>query len=325
MAQVIRELAAANGWADRVVVVNKVLQNIGDVEVPEQVDVIVHETLGNFLFAERGIETVLLARQRFLRPGGKLFPAFATLCLAPFEDAHIYQARRIKASNLWADTDFFGVDLSSQEGRARSELFARPLSDQFHPDQLRADASTQAFDFRTLLPEELQDFSVGLACRAKSTCVVHGVAGWFEAHFEGSACSVILSTSPWDCCTHWWQTRLMLEQPLAVNEGQAVSGSVAFAACEGNTYRCRLVLESGGVRREQAGMELIDTDGTHRSVKNKTVQLQSGAQVLTRPITGGQHSFREELDERQLAAAYAAAHAAALRHSAGDAGGAAAG
>merc|ERR1719229_978386 len=87
MAGVIEQLAAENGWSDRIVIVNMVLQEIRD-EVPEQVDVITHETLGTFLFAERGIETVLAARQRFLKPGGKLYPAAADFCLAPFEDTY---------------------------------------------------------------------------------------------------------------------------------------------------------------------------------------------------------------------------------------------
>ena len=39
--------------------------------VPEKVDTIVSEVLGNCLFAERGMETMLVARDRFLKPGGK--------------------------------------------------------------------------------------------------------------------------------------------------------------------------------------------------------------------------------------------------------------
>jgi len=278
IAEVISELAEANGWADKVVVVNKVLQDIRD-EVPEQVDCITHETLGNFLFAERGIETVLVARDKFLKPSGKLFPATAHFSLAPFEDAKIYQARTVKASNLWASTNFFGVDMSCLQERSRREMFVRPLSDQFHPDQLRADPHTQVFDFRTLRVEELQDFEIAFSFEAKSTCVVHGVAGWFDAHFQGSECDIVLSTSPWDTLTHWWMTRLMLLEPLAANKGQPISGFLGFTACEGNTYQCRLVMESQGMRRDIDGMDLAESDAAHRAPQHKTHQVTPHAKV----------------------------------------------
>jgi len=32
---------------------------------------------------------------------------------------------------------------------------------------------------------------------------VHGLAGWFDAYFEGSNQTVVLSTAPWCSGTHW--------------------------------------------------------------------------------------------------------------------------
>jgi len=279
MAEVIREVAAANGWADKVVIINQILQDIRD-EVPEKVDCITHETLGNFLFAERGIETVCVARERFLKPGGKLFPATAAFRLAPFEDAKTHQARMVKASNLWSCKDFYGVDLSSMEERSRREMFIRPLSDQFHPDQLRADALTRVYDFRTLRSEEVREFEIPLSFRSKSTCLMHGLAGWFDAFFDdGSVVKHIMSTSPWDTLTHWWMTRLMLMEPLAVNVGQEITGSLSFSACDGNTYKCKLLMESGGARRETESMDLAESDSAHRAPQHKTLQLTPYSKV----------------------------------------------
>mmetsp|Transcript_81710 Transcript_81710/g.157782 ORF Transcript_81710/g.157782 Transcript_81710/m.157782 type:complete len:651 (-) Transcript_81710:58-2010(-) len=272
MVEVIRELAQRNNCADRIVVVHHVLQDIRD-EVPEKVDVITHETLGTFLFAERGIETVLVARDRFLKPGGKLYPAQATFSLAPFEDAAAYKSRMVKAANLWTCTNFHGMDLSSMETRSQLEFFRRPLSDQFHPDILRGDAQTYVYDFRTLNLEEVRNFTLDFTFTAKATCLLHGLAGWFDAHFEGSSCSIILSTSPWDTLTHWWMTRLMMLEPLAVNKGQPVTGSIGFSPCEGNTYQCRLIMECNGVSREINGLDLADIDTASRAQQNKIVQI----------------------------------------------------
>jgi len=129
------------------------------------------------------------------------------------------------------------------------------------------------FDLRTLRAEQLERFAVSFAFSVRETCVVHGVAGWFEVHFEGSERTSILSTSPWDTLTHWWQTRFMLEKSLAINGGQRITGSVDFVASGVNSYECRLVLEANGVRREQAGMDLDDMDSAHQQPKYKTKQL----------------------------------------------------
>merc|ERR1712137_889459 len=109
MARVINCLAQANGWSDRIVVINKMLQEIRD-EIPERVDIILSETLGQFLFAERGIETVAVARERFLKPGGKLFPTKVTFCLAPFTDHKRYSTRISESKHFWTNSNFCGVD-----------------------------------------------------------------------------------------------------------------------------------------------------------------------------------------------------------------------
>jgi len=198
-----------------------------------------------------------------------LFPCKATLAVAPFSDEGRFKGRNAEPLYFWTQKDFYGVDMSALQDAAREEIFKRPLGDNFHPDQLKADAILREFDFRTLRSEHLTAFEIDLKFAAKETCVLHGLATWFEAHFEGSSCSVILSTSPWDTLTHWWQTRLMLMEPLAVNKGQEITGLFRFEATEANTYDCQLVMEANGTRLENAGMSLLDLDTGHRNVSHK--------------------------------------------------------
>ena len=49
----------------------------------EQVDVIVSEWMGYFLLRESMMDSVLVARDRFMKPGGALFPSSASIYLAP--------------------------------------------------------------------------------------------------------------------------------------------------------------------------------------------------------------------------------------------------
>merc|ERR1719182_127925 len=93
MGEVIQLLADSNANSFpgcSIKVVNKALENISDAEVAEKVDCLVSEPIGTFLFNERMIETYLCARDRFLKPGGKMFPNVGNLCIAPFSDAMLH-------------------------------------------------------------------------------------------------------------------------------------------------------------------------------------------------------------------------------------------
>ncbi len=51
---------------------------------------IVSEPLGTFLLNERMLETYVIARDMFLKPSGRMFPAKADLCIMPFTDESIF-------------------------------------------------------------------------------------------------------------------------------------------------------------------------------------------------------------------------------------------
>lgn len=81
-------------------------------QIPEgKVDVIVSEPLGTFLLNERMLETYVIARQLFLKPEGRMFPARADFCIMPFSDQDIYNEQMSKC-DFWRSKDFFGLDLS---------------------------------------------------------------------------------------------------------------------------------------------------------------------------------------------------------------------
>lgn len=62
----------------------KVIQGtMESVELPEKVDIIISEWMGYFLLRESMLDSVLYARDKFLRPGGAMYPSHARLYLAP--------------------------------------------------------------------------------------------------------------------------------------------------------------------------------------------------------------------------------------------------
>ena len=64
---------------------------IETVEIPEKVDIIISEWMGYFLLRESMLDSVLVARDKFLKPGGALYPSHARLYFAPIRSGQTQQ------------------------------------------------------------------------------------------------------------------------------------------------------------------------------------------------------------------------------------------
>ena len=72
-------------------VVEVIQGTIETVSLPEKVDIIISEWMGYFLLRESMLDSVLVARDRFLKPGGALYPSHARLYLALMRSQHTQQ------------------------------------------------------------------------------------------------------------------------------------------------------------------------------------------------------------------------------------------
>jgi type I protein arginine methyltransferase len=79
--------------------------------------------------------------------------------------------------------------------------------------------------------------------RIETTGLIHGYALYFDAIFKGSQNYVTLQTGPTAPATHWYQTRLLLKEPLAVNKGQLVNGYVRMRANREQTFDVSLKVD----------------------------------------------------------------------------------
>ena len=69
-----------------------------DTELPiSQFDIIISEWMGYFLLYESMLDTVLEARDRYLKPGGLIFPDHATMYIAAIEDQE-YKEEKINCA-----------------------------------------------------------------------------------------------------------------------------------------------------------------------------------------------------------------------------------
>ena len=88
VAVMAQELAAANGFAD---VIEVIQGDMMDIELPERVDVIVSEWLGGFGIDEGMLPPVIAARERWLKPGGVMIPRSATAWTGLVHDRYLYE------------------------------------------------------------------------------------------------------------------------------------------------------------------------------------------------------------------------------------------
>jgi hypothetical protein len=78
---------------------------IEKVSLPEQVDVIISVFTGNFLLTEDLLPSLFYARDKYLRPGGKMIPDRAKMIIVPvvkseYATAAIPSARKISTTVL---------------------------------------------------------------------------------------------------------------------------------------------------------------------------------------------------------------------------------
>ena len=110
----------------------------------EKVDIIISEWMGYCLLYESMLDTVIFARDKWLAPGGMMFPDKASLYITSIEDRE-YKNEKI---NWW--NNVYGFDMS----HIREVALNEPLVDVVEPKQIVSDACkiivcTKFFNLKT--------------------------------------------------------------------------------------------------------------------------------------------------------------------------------
>ena len=86
--ELAREIAAANGFADRIEFISK---KSTESSLPERVNTIVSDVRGILPFFDQGLVSVIDARDRFLVPGGRMIPQCDTVWIAGVHAPEVYR------------------------------------------------------------------------------------------------------------------------------------------------------------------------------------------------------------------------------------------
>jgi protein arginine N-methyltransferase 1 len=108
---VARRICKANGFADRMVFIDSIST---EAELPEPVDVIITETIGNFGVDEGILASLIDAKKRFLKPGGTIIPRSLELFVAPVEHSKFYSQIEDWGTAPF-ELDFSAADMAVQQ------------------------------------------------------------------------------------------------------------------------------------------------------------------------------------------------------------------
>jgi hypothetical protein len=166
------------------------------------------------------LDTFLLARDRFLKPGGLLFPDRAVIYVSPCcLPSHF---------DYWNDVS--GVKMNSFAKHLRVQKSNKPEIATIDKNDLLAEDTVVAFfDLNDIGPSDLDAIEFSEVIVARKNGKFQGVALWFDVLFPSDeddiSENVVLSTHPQAPSTHWKQTIIPLPNEIEILEP---SSPVAF-------------------------------------------------------------------------------------------------
>ncbi len=219
VAVLAQELAAANGVSEIVRVIHG---DVMDVELPERVDVIVSEWLGGFGIDEGMLVPVVVARDRWLKPGGIMIPRSVTAWAALVHDRYLSETLEFMREKP------YGLDLEDFVDKTVNEIsYSGGFRHLAAGDRRSEPRRLWATDVELNPLEQARaphEGEVRLPVHDHGTA--NALALWFSAEIAPGAS---LSVGPGDPPTHWGMTTAPLRAPVELTPGMVVRAKVRTA------------------------------------------------------------------------------------------------
>ncbi|KAF2473212.1 arginine n-methyltransferas-like protein [Lindgomyces ingoldianus] len=217
-----REIVERNGMTSKITLLQGKME---EVKLPfDKVDIIISEWMGYFLLYESMLDTVLYARDKYLKKDGLIFPDKATIFMAGIEDGEYKEEKIGFWDNVW------GFDYTPLKHTAMTE----PLVDTVDFKAVVTDpAAVITFDLYTVQPKDLA-FTLPYTITAKRSDFIHALIAWFDIEFSACHKPIRFSTGPHTKYTHWKQTVFYLQEALTVENGETITGILSNKPSEKN-------------------------------------------------------------------------------------------
>jgi hypothetical protein len=196
--------------------------DIMEVELPERVDVIVSEWLGGFGIDEGMLVPVIVARDRWLKPGGVMIPRSVTAWTALVHDRYSGEMVEFLRDNP------YGLKLDALAEMTVNEIFYSGTFRHLAAGDSRSEPGRSWTTDADRIP--LERAQAPHAAETLLSVRGHGTANalalWFGAEL---APGISLSVGPGDPPTHWGMTTAPLRSPVELTPGMAVRARVRTA------------------------------------------------------------------------------------------------
>ncbi|KAK0201522.1 protein arginine N-methyltransferase [Desarmillaria ectypa] len=266
IAEKAEKIVKVNGMEDIITVIRGKIEAL---TIPEKVDIIISEWMGYALLYESMLDSVLSARDRFLRPGGIMAPSQCKMMLGLCDAGEILKDR----VTFW--NDVYGFDLSTMA----DDMYDEAIIDVVGPKAIISTPHTIKDLYLGNISTRQLNFSspFTLVSRAERRTKVTAFVLYFDTFFTktGKPISpstqvkvikedeVVLaevwpvggkpppqrrpsqgadrekitsfSTGPQSIPTHWKQTIFLLREPIVVEEGSKVRGTFYCRKSESNS------------------------------------------------------------------------------------------
>ncbi|XP_022824286.1 protein arginine N-methyltransferase 6 [Spodoptera litura] len=237
LANLAKEIVKENNFENVIEVIHS---RVEDVELPNymKVDAIVSEWMGFYLLHEGMLDSVLYARDRFLKDGGEIFPESATIYIAPCSVPSMY--------NQWDNVH--GVSMKSFSKELRVSKGSKPEILTIKPeDLLGTEVALCWINLREDESHDLNSYSIEHVVGASKNGFYQGLCLWFECNFpelpNGTGDSrTVLDTSPQSPATHWKQTVIVLPDQLEVEEGEPIAFQLEMTRADATSRRYNLLM-----------------------------------------------------------------------------------
>ncbi|CAK1551492.1 unnamed protein product [Leptosia nina] len=234
LANLAKEIIKENKYENIIEVIHS---KVEDVLLPSniKVDAIVSEWMGFYLLHEGMLDSVVFARDKFLKEDGEMFPQNAVIYVAPCSVPNLYEK--------WEE--FHGVTMSTFSKHLRSDKSHKPEIMQIRSvDLLGEEVALNWINLRDCTVEELDSYCVQHVVGANKNGRYQGICIWFECIFPelSSEERVILNTGPIAEPTHWKQTVILLPDEQRVEEKEPIAFKLDMNRDGKNSRRYNLQL-----------------------------------------------------------------------------------
>ncbi|KAK9467715.1 S-adenosyl-L-methionine-dependent methyltransferase [Lipomyces arxii] len=230
---------------------------IEDIRLPvPKVDIIISEWMGYALLYEAMLDSVLVARDKYLAPDGLMVPSECRILVAGIRDEELINDK----VNFW--NDIYGFKMSAMKPRIYDDV----IIDIYKPESV---VDPNPYTFSTLplhtvtIPE--LDFTSPISVPVPTTTdfdgVLDGLLIYFDTYFTRSRAEVVptdaraesynpgdgslgFTTGPWGPKpTHWRSGALLFNKPLKVPKGATcVNGTITYQKRKANLRELVLVV-----------------------------------------------------------------------------------